>query len=644
MFKRMATTACMLGSVYMASAQMLFTYGKDTVTVAEFLNAYNKNNAAAGKSGRQGLNEYLDLYITSRMKVKEARALGYDTLPQMVADLQNLRTQIIPNYLNDAQGVNRLVEEAFLRQQKDIHLAHIFIAVPLEKGRQTAEKKMAEAITKLQKGAPFFFIAKQYSDDPSAKENGGDLGYITAFTLPYELENLAYSTGIGKLSPVYRSKGGLHLFKNLGERKDLGTIKAAQILISYPPEASVADKAAAKKLADSLYDRLQKGDDFGKLAARFSNDGASALADGVIGEFGVGQYDLLFENKAFALRKDGEASQPFLTTHGWHIVKRISRQERASVKNEVALQALKEKVESSDRIRTAKEAMIKKLLTQLHYQKLPFKEAALWAFSDSVLDFKKGNRPNLIKPETPLIKLADKKFTATDWIVFARNNRYKSDGSGLKAYAPLWQEFVNNTALDYYKDHLETFNPAFHAQVEEFKEGNLFFEIMQRNVWGPAQADTAALEKYYAQHRAEYIWKKSADAVIFYATNQGVAAEAQKKIAAAPTKWKEIVAGYEDKLAADSNRFEWEQIPNAAQVEMKPGVVTPPLINPADNTASFACITHVYPQPEPRSFAEAKAFVINDYQSELERRWVNTLRAKYPVKINQPVLLALLKK
>jgi peptidyl-prolyl cis-trans isomerase SurA len=67
-----------------AFSQTLFTYGGDTVTVPQFLAAYSKNNAPGTK---QSLRTYLDLYIASRLKIKEAKARGYDTLPQITSDL-----------------------------------------------------------------------------------------------------------------------------------------------------------------------------------------------------------------------------------------------------------------------------------------------------------------------------------------------------------------------------------------------------------------------------------------------------------------------------------------------------------------------------------------------------------------------------
>jgi peptidyl-prolyl cis-trans isomerase SurA len=153
------------------SAQTLFTYGKDTVSVSEFLTAYKKNNAFQSLNATE-VKDYLDLYIASRLKIREAKARGYDTLPQLAADLQNLRAQILPAYLNDRESINRLVSEAFNRSQKDIHLAHIFIPTTTQTDTAEAWTKATEAYRKLQKGEDFAKVAKAYSADSSVKYNG----------------------------------------------------------------------------------------------------------------------------------------------------------------------------------------------------------------------------------------------------------------------------------------------------------------------------------------------------------------------------------------------------------------------------------------------------------------------------------------
>jgi peptidyl-prolyl cis-trans isomerase SurA len=640
--KKLATALILLFSIS-CSAQTLFHYGNDSVSVKEFLKAYHKNNT--GAKTEKAFKEYLNLYIASRLKIKEARERGYDTLPQMVSDLYNLRQQIIPNYVNDKASTSKLTEEAFIRSQKDIHLAHIFISFT-QNGRVdsiAALKKLAEAVQELKTNASFSSVAAKYSDDPSAKTNGGDLDWITVFTLPYELENLAYATPPGKISSVYKSNAGYHIFKNLGERKDAGRMRAAQILLAFPPDSDTEAKQRVKKLADSLYDRLQKGDDFGKLATQFSNDVVSAAANGQMQEFGVGQYDPVFENMVFSLPLNGAVSKPFLTSHGYHIVKRISKLPPAGRNDAKAMQSLREKVEQSDRMASTRTALAERILKNSSYKRAPFADDELWRFSDSVLSYKTPSAPVHLTNTSTLFQLGDKTVQAADWISYAQTFRYKSDGTGIKPYPQVWDEFLRSVALDYYQSHLEDYNEDFRQQVNEFRDGNLFFEIMQREVWGPAQTDTAALMNYYQKNKAKYNWKQSADAVIFYASDLASAKTFRDQLQKSPASWRTLVTNFSEKIAADSSRFELTQIPNPSKQVLKPGSITALLLNKSDNTASFAYVIRNYNKTEPRSFADARGLVINDYQAELEKKWVAQLDKKYPVRINQKVLNELIK-
>jgi peptidyl-prolyl cis-trans isomerase SurA len=624
------------------SAQTIFHYGKDSVSVKEFLKAYNKNktNVRTEKAFR----DYLNLYIASRLKIKEAKERGYDTLPQMVSDLDNLRQQILPNYITDKESVNRLVDEAYTRSQKDIHLAHIFINFQ-QNGifdSVAALKKLAEVQEKLKSGIDFSTVAKQYSEDPSAKENGGDLDWVTVFNLPYALENLAYSTQVGKVSGAYRSKAGYHIFKNLEERKDPGRINASQILIAFPPGADASVKVSSKKLADSIYNRLLKGDDFGKLASQFSNDVVSAAANGQMMEFGVGEYEPVFENAVYTLQKSS-ISKPFLTSHGYHIVKLVQKTGAINKNDAKAMDVLRNKVEQSDRMASTKTILANRILKDGGYKKSSFNNLELWAFSDSILNYQKPNIPVQLSGSSDLFQIGDKKFLVSDWIGYAQTFRYKPDGSGIKPYPQLWDEFVEGMALNYYQSNLENYNEEFKGQINEFRDGNLFFEIMQREIWGTAQSDSAALVNYFEKNRSKYNWKPSVDAVIFYASELTTARTFNNELKKSPTSWHDLVSKYEEKVAADSSRFELAQIPNPAKQILQPGTITSPLLNKADNTASFAYIIRSYNNTAPRSFADARGMVINDYQMELEKNWVEQLKKKYPVVINEKVLNQLIR-
>src|SRR5579862_8662964 len=114
-----------LSSVY---CQALFTYGSNSVNKDEFLRAYNKNKTSA-VSKEQAIKDYLDLYIKFKLKVQAAKDARLDTLPSLQSDLQNFRGQIEESYLKDEKQVDVLVDEAFNRSGKDMHVQHFYVSV-----------------------------------------------------------------------------------------------------------------------------------------------------------------------------------------------------------------------------------------------------------------------------------------------------------------------------------------------------------------------------------------------------------------------------------------------------------------------------------------------------------------------------------
>ena len=625
-----------------SNAQTLFTYGKYSADVKDFLRAYNKNNTKAATNKAKSISDYLDLYIKSRLKIREAYERGYDTLPQIKNEVDGLRAQIIGNYMTDPVIMNRLTKEAFQRSQKDIHAAHIFISFKNAAGiadTLAAQRKKDDIIKKLQKSGDFLQIAQQSSDDPSAKNNKGDLGYITVFTLPYEFENTIYATPVGKYSTPYRSKIGYHIFKNLEERKAMGKIKAQQILLAIPPGSDDAAKKQIELRADSLYKRIMAGEDFSKLAIAFSNDNISAASGGNLQDIEVGQYDPAFENVLWSLSKDGTVSKPFYTSHGWHIVKRVSvKPVITDPKNKVYEKELQQKITADGRWKISNELIYDKVIHKAGFKKSDYKDAILWALTDSLLDYKPLGIGNAMNPSSALFRIDDTTLRVSDWVAYAQTYRYRPDGSGRKPDQQVMDEFIHSVMFNYYSDHLEDFNDEFRNQMAEFRDGNLFFEIMQQEIWNKAQNDSAALLSLYEKNKKNYQWKQSADAVVFFCSDAGTAKTIFEQVKKNPANWRSITEAESEKVVADSSRFEWAQIPNLNKMIPRPGMVTTPVVNKNDNTASFAYIVKVYTQLMQRSFEDAKGLVINDYQALLEEQWTEELKKKYPVVINQKVL------
>ena len=633
--------ACL--SMIAVSGQTLFTYGKYSVDAKDFIKAYNKNNTQPVVNKAKAISDYLDLYIKSRLKIREAYDRKYDTLAQIKTEVENLRIQISESYMNDPEMIKRMQQEAFNRSQKDIRVAHIFISFKNATGfmdTTAARVKKDEVLSRLQKGEDFLQVAQQLSDDPSAKTTKGELGFITVFTLPYAFENAIYATPVGKYTSAVPSKIGYHIFKNMEERKAVGKIKAQQILLAIPPGSDEAGKKKIASLADSLYKRILAGDNFNKLAATFSNDYVTGANGGTMPDISVGKYDPAFEKVLWSLPKDGAVSKPFLSTHGWHILKRNSLKPVVTDINDKSyLQDLQSKIMADARWKSSKDFIYQKVIQQAGLTKYPYDEIAMRDMTDSVLDLKPMTEAGKkIVATTPMFKIGESVYDATNWVNYANTYRYKQDGTGAKPYEQVKEEFLQFSLYNYYRDHLEEFNEEFRNQMMEFKDGNIFFEIMQQEIWNKAQTDTAALLSLYENNKKSYTWNQCADAVLFFCSDETTAKKVYDEVKKKPADWRKAADQYSEKVIIDSSRYEWSQIPNLFKMIPKPGMITSPLVNTNDNTASFAYIIQSYSQPMQRTFMEAKGLVINDYQTILENQWTEALKKKYPVVIDQKVL------
>ncbi|MDP4258689.1 MAG: peptidylprolyl isomerase [Bacteroidota bacterium] len=631
-----------------ASAQTLFTVDGDPVSKEAFLKAYKKNNSREATSAAS-YKDYLELYIRYKLKVRAAYAMHLDTLPGQRTELQNFRSQVSEPYMTDEESMNRLVNEAFVRGQKDIHLAHIFVALPKQASpfdTLRAYEKAMEAYGVLKKKRGFGETALAYSEDPSARTNQGDVGFLTVFTLPYELESQAYALTPGQFSKPFRTRAGYHIFKDLGERKAAGKIKVAQILLTLPPGTTDAAREAIRVRADSIFASLQKGANFAELARTYSGDNLSYQNGGELPEFGVGKYDSLFEAMAFSLTRDGEIGKPFLSSYGYHILRRITRIPFPRQLSKETMAALKGDILADPRMELVRKAMINKIYRQAGFTPSLYSQTDLWGFTDSAARNRGLPSYHNLEFSTVLFTLGRRQYTVKEWLDYLQTLRNSRPGllSG-KSNPEVFEQWQRTVALDYYRSHLEDFNKDFAFQLNEFKEGNLLFEIMQRKVWEKASTDNAGLRTYYDAHKDKYWWEASADAVLFTCNNEQTANLLRQRVAADPASWKRWADSAGAAVQADSGRFELTQIPSPGKekIDFVVGRFTPVTKNMADNTVSFSYILNIYKDRAPRNFKDARGFVINDYQNFLEDQWVAGLRKQYPVKVNEAVLASLTK-
>ena len=156
-----------------------------------------------------------------------------------MSELDNYRTQLAKNYLTDSKVTDALIEEGYNRMKKEINASHILIMVDENAAPAdtlAAYQKITEIRNRVLKGEEFGKLAQEVSQDPSAKDNLGNLGYFTSFRMVYTFESAAFKTQLNEVSQPVRTRFGYHIIKVNDIRDNRGEILVAHIMLMNPKE------------------------------------------------------------------------------------------------------------------------------------------------------------------------------------------------------------------------------------------------------------------------------------------------------------------------------------------------------------------------------------------------------------------------
>ncbi|ULQ55354.1 peptidylprolyl isomerase [Flavihumibacter rivuli] len=644
MEKKLFALLIVLLGITNLNAQTLLTYGPYKVSKEEFLRAFKKNNNDSSSPANEAIRNYLDLYTRYKLKVRSAYDMKLDTLPSQKAELEAFREQVRGNYLIDDSTLRALSKEALQRSATDIRLAHIYIPYSGEKDAEQARAKALAAADELGKGIPFEQVALKYSADPAVKTNKGELGWIAAFTLPYSLETLAYTTPLKGYSKPFQSPRAWHIFHKLEERPAKGSVWVAQILLGVPGDASPAEKAYLKGKADSIYTALRNGADFAVMAREFSTDNFTYNNEGILQPFIPGTYEAGFEEVAFALKEVNGLSQPFQTSQGYHILKLLRRDRPVLDESEEAMANMRNKLMGTDRYAIAQDAIERKASRVVGFKELPLPRQHVDAYAAAVWDDKVIPSFSDLSPNSVMATIGKTPVKFVSFINYLAEQKQDPTARANRNFEDHKQAFLRKLVMEEYSNNLEKYDPAFAAQVKEFRDGNLLFEAMQRKVWDKASNDTNGLRKYYEQNKGKYLWEPGIDGILFSTTDSVALALYHQQVKQAPKAWRELLTPFQNTIQADSGRYEYQQLPGVPAGSLARGMVSPMKVNEADGNYSFIIAKEVYPSRQPRTYVDAIGLAMNDYQSFLEEEWIRSLKKTYPVKVNEPVLQSILTK
>lgn len=637
---------------------IILTVAGEQVTRSEFVAVYQKNNIKGEDMNRESIEEYMELFINYKLKVKEAESLGMDTLTSFKNELAGYRKQLAQPYLSNREVTDQLMAEAYNRMQFDIRASHILIKVsPNASPADTlaAYNKIMGIRNRILKGEDFSNMAVLYSDDKSAQDrpvkngqgikkgNKGDLGYFSALDLLYEFENAAYSTNIGEVSMPVRTMFGYHLIKVTDKRPAIGQVQVAQILIKVNEDDSDSAKAAAAKRAIDIYNQLMNGANFEDLAREQSDDKGSGAKGGVlpwfrcfrmIPEFMVPVYDM----------KPGDVSKPILTSLGWHIIRFLDRKPIGTF--EEVKSDLKMKISRDARSYKAKDKLISRLKLEYNFT---YNDKSLREFIPVLTDSIYTNAWTIAEARNLNKTLCTIDGIAINQQEFALYLEKHQDGikKGDDKYTYLKNAFNNFTEikiLEYENTRLEEKYADFRALMKEYRDGILLFNLMDQKVWSAAVKDTSGLNAFYETIKGNYLTPEKIEATIFTISNPKLTSKLYKMVLKAGKKnlTPETIAAQfnKDSVAVvrfETNRYENGQNPLITSIEWKEGVYN----KSVESGLQQILWVHKIIAPEPKPLQEVKGVVTALYQEYLEAKWVEELRSKYTWEVNRSVMESL---
>lgn len=621
--------------------EVLFSINDQPYYTDEFVRVYNKNLDLVKDESQKDLKQYLELFVGYKLKVNKANKLGLQNGKQYQAELNNYRAQLAKNYLTDSKVTDALIQEGYDRMTKEINASHILIMVDENAAPAdtlVAYKKITELRTRILNGEEFGKIAQEASQDPSAKDNQGNLGYFTSFRMVYAFESAAYKTPLNQVSLPVRTRFGYHLIKVNDVRDNRGEIFVAHIMLLNPKEGESKSAEEVQKTMQEIYQKLQQGEKFEELAKQFSEDKSTSARGGELNRFSSGQLSSVeFENAAFSLTKDNPISKPFQSQFGWHIVKLIEKYPLKSL--DELRPELENKIGKDERSRLIEKSMTSKLRKKYAV----VKDKKMFAtvskqITPDMYESKWVKPTDSLAYSSKIVTINAEPISGYSFIKYL-DEQQKAGVSKQpldKLVQSMYDHFVDVELNKYNDRNLENEHPEFAAVMEEYRDGLLLFELMEKEIWQRAKNDTIGLQSFYEGQKGKYQWKTRVDVVLLSSTNKSViekaAAQVKKGIALQEIKDKLNTKDVINVMSSEAI-YEEGSVALPKELPLKEGFSS--IIKQGDYYY-FAKINKVIP-PGAKTLDECKGKVINDYQQYLEQNWVSELKKEFTIHINQEI-------
>ncbi|WP_194851209.1 peptidylprolyl isomerase [Nonlabens antarcticus] len=605
-----------------------------------FMRVYLKNLDIVQDDSQKDMDNYLELYVDYRLKLLQAYELGLQNGDAYQKELLSYRNSLAESYLTDNEVTDALVKQAYNRMMEEVNASHIIVnvlrtATPADSLK--AYKKIAAIKKQVENGADFATVAREESEGPSAA-SGGELGWFGVFTMVDEFENAAYGSEVGQISGIFRTDFGYHILKVNSKRQTPDEVTVAHIM-TYDQRVDTTN--TAQQRINLIYGQLEAGKEFSAMAREFSEDINSSRNDGKLSRFGTGDLNTPeFEQAAFELTEINSYTKPVQSKFGWHIIQLLEKHPTPSFEDSEP--GLREQIKNSPRSRKITDAFTNKLIAKYGVQ-LPEIDSYTKKFPQVTDSLMTGTWTNnvRIKSMQPLFAIKDQSYVTNQFYDFISQKQLKDYGKYgdlEEKLAVYFKDYINASLINYYDENLERDNEDFAFIYKEYKEGLLLFDLMEKKVWEEAKIDSTGQQDYYNSHKDNYRWKRRLDIVLTQNTTSAIAEKVRDLLQEGKTV-DQIKEQLNDKGRTQvmvSKGVVEESFPRLPEnFEVKKGVSR--VYEKENNGFYKVVLVNDILEPSFKNFEEARGNVINDYQQELEKKWLDSLRIDRNINVDENV-------
>ena len=223
-------------------------------------------------NSEEAKRDYLVSYMTDMILLsKAAEAKKIPDQPDFKRRLSFARNKVLMEALLIGEGKGAVSNEAMQKvyqdavkqmgEEQEVHARHILFRADGTdpKTSEAAETKVKATIERLKKGEDFATLAKELTEDPSGKQDGGDLGYFTKEQMVPEFAEVAFKLDKGQISDPVKTQFGWHVLKVEDKRKKEAPSfeKVKDQLETYVVRKAQVD-LVSKLRADAKIERLDK--------------------------------------------------------------------------------------------------------------------------------------------------------------------------------------------------------------------------------------------------------------------------------------------------------------------------------------------------------------------------------------------------